>query len=246
MSGLRCRRPESSPDEDGLRYGVAVFGAVEGQEAPRRGRTPRSARPGRAVSGSRRPNRTAAACSARQVQAGEAASGHPADRCHRHLGAFEVLRLVQRERPDPGAPQGGQVAAGAEGRPRDRGPAPGRRCRSCTPPRRRDRPRRRRRPPPSRRSGPRTGTPSPAGRQGDVLAGTHPRVRAHAADLDGRDRRRHLLDRCPQRGQRGLDRLRRTARPRLAQAVTSPSASSVTVAWPSRMVASYALSVSAS
>ena len=78
----------------------------------------------------------------------------------------------------------------------------------------------------------------------DLLAVAHPLVGALAVDLDRRDRGRHLLQVADElRRGRAYDGLvepvgRRTV------AVTSPSASSVVVATPSRIVASYPFSVS--
>ena len=153
-------------------------------------------------------------------------------------------RLVEPERPDPGAAQRRQVAGGAERGPEVAGQRPHVGARSCT---------RRRRPGRCR------GTPSTVERRGagstssrctvtgraascDVLAGPHPGVRADAVDLDRRHRRRHLGDRPAQRGERGLERVVVEPRPGPGCALTSPSASSVTVPTPSRMVAAYVLS----
>ena len=71
----------------------------------------------------------------------------------------------------------------------------------------------------------------------DALAAAHPVVGALALDLDRADRARHLLDVTGERPAAAHHGIPRRRRPAPADAVTSPSASSVSVAWPSRIVA---------
>ena len=82
------------------------------------------------------------------------------------------------------------------------------------------------------------------GAQLDLLAGADPLVGALAVDLDRRDRGRHLLEVADELGRSRADGGLVEAARSSAVATTSPSASSVVVATPSRIVASYAFSVS--
>ena len=82
----------------------------------------------------------------------------------------------------------------------------------------------------------------PARREFDGVAFTGQFVGPLAVDLDGADRRRDLVDLTAQRGHRLVD-LRVVTPAAETVCRTSPSASSVDVVWPSRIVAAYDLSV---
>ena len=138
-------------------------------------------------------------------------------------------RVLQAERPDPGAPQRGQVPADAQrgaevaGQRPDVGPGRaldddvqvGAAAGEQRERRDRHRPR----------------------RQHDLLPRPHPRVRPPPVDLDRADRAGHLQDRAGQCGDAGGDRVVGDRRDASVVATTSPSASSVVVVAPSRIVA---------